>query len=405
MLKLPKAFWLLFLGQTLNRIGLLVPAFLVLYLEEGRLADPSSTPVVLGLFGAGVVSAGLVGGVIADIIGARRTIMGAQVACVLVSVAMIFSTNIYLIGLFALIGGFLSAVHRPAGAGLVAALVPQENFSRAYSMLHVGFNVGASLGPVLSGFLLAAYPPALFIAWSVSSLLYLLLMRAVPKDIAVPLRGGDQPWTVGRALRGVVEPFRNPVLFAYLLLSFLLACIYLQAGSALPLHMASVGLNPEQIGLVLAVNAVLMVGLLPFVPKLTARMGESAPMALGSLLVGLGFGLNALATNMSWFAVAVVIWTVGEVVYVPMAATFLARRAPARLTSTYQGSFFFAWNLGLIAGGPLGIVSAREFSYSALWLGTMVLGLLVAIGFALLPKLPGYSVLPAQVPAEDTAAA
>jgi hypothetical protein len=71
----------------------------------------------------------------------------------------------------------------------------------------------------------------------------------------------------------------------------------------------------------------------------------------------------------------------------------LARRAPAELTSTYQGSFFFAWNLGLIAGGSLGIVIARTFSFSVLWIAMMILGIFVALGFKLMTRIPHYGVV------------
>ncbi|WP_406482003.1 MFS transporter [Streptomyces platensis] len=386
-----RPFWLLWSGQTANRFGVLVPAFLVIYLEQSKIATAAVTPVILGLFGAGVVAAGLIGGVVADRFGARRVILTAQLGVVATAAVLAFVDNIYVIGVCSPLAGLLTAVDRPAAAGLVTALVPKEHFTKAYSFLHVGFNIGASLGPVLSGFALAIWPPALFLLWAGAGVLYFVLVWALPKDQLTEERTAE-PWSARRAAADMMEPFRSPVLLTFLGLSFVLACVYLQFEAALPLHMDHEGISPSTIGLVFAVNAVLMVAALPFVPKVTERMKENTPLVIGAILVAIGFGLNALAHDVPWFVGALVIWTLGEVIYVPMASTFLGRRSPDGQASTYQGSFFFAWNLGLILGGPLGIVIARQFGFAVLWIVLAAVGFAVAIGFKAMARISDYDV-------------
>src|SRR5262245_40932054 len=96
---LPKSFWLLWLGQTLGRIGILAPAFLVLYLQETGLTNNNTTPLIVGLFGVGVVASGLVGGILADTIGPRRTIIIAQPVAVLAALLFAVVTNVFLLSL------------------------------------------------------------------------------------------------------------------------------------------------------------------------------------------------------------------------------------------------------------------------------------------------------------------
>jgi MFS family permease len=387
---LPKSFWLLWFGQTLGRIGILAPAFLVLYLQEGKLTDAHTTPIIVGLFGAGVVASGLIGGVLADMIGPRRTIILAQPVAVLAALLFTQVTNVYLISLLCLVAGFLSAVDRPAGAGLIAKLVPREQFSRAYSLFLVGFNVGMSLGPVAAGFLLALYPPALFIMWAVCSVVYAALISVLPADEARSTRPEDGTTMFRYVVREVAEPFRSRVLLVFLLLTFLLACIYLQVNSALPLDMRAGGLGPEKIGIVLAINAVLAVVLLPLVPRVVKGMRDATPLVLASVLVAVGFGMTALAHGLPLFVAAVVVWTLGEVLWAPMSTTFLAKRAPAGRTSTYQGAYFFAWNVAFIVGGPAGIAVGNTLGYGTVWIGTLVIGLGVALGFKLMTKARDY---------------
>ncbi|WP_406149303.1 MFS transporter [Streptomyces sp. NBC_01012] len=391
---LPKAFWLLWCGQTVSRLGTLAPAFLVLYLEDNGLVAPGTTPLVVGLFGAGVVLSGLVGGVVADLIGPRRTIVAAQPVAATMALLFALADHVVVLCALSLITGFLSSVDRPAGAGLISSIVPKEQFSKAYSLFLVGFNIGMSLSPVLSGFLLEVSPTALFIVWAASSLIYAALVFAVPAD-PPPVRDSGRtagiPTLLRSAARDIAEPFRTPVLVGFLLLTFLLACVYLQVNSAFPLGMRDAGLTSGNIGFVLAVNAVLSIVLLPLVPRLVGSMRAHVPLILAALFMALGFGSNVFAHSMIAFTLATVVWTLGEVIWAPMSATFIADRAPAGRIGTYQGSYFFAWNAAFVVGGPAGLALAHSSGYPALWMSVLGLGLAVALGFALLPRLAGFT--------------
>jgi MFS family permease len=385
---LPKAFWFLWTGQMFSRIGTLAPAFLVLYLQQSDLAGTHTTPVIVGLFGSGVVLSGLIGGALADAFGARRTILFAQPAAVVTALLFVPATNIVAIGVLCLLAGFLSGVDRPAAAGLIAELVPRDQFSRAYSLYLVGFNIGMSLAPVFAGLLLAWHPLGLFFVWAASCVVYAALVRTLRAEAARPAQEKGAA-LVKRAAAGIAEPFRTPALAAFLVLCFLLACIYLQVNSTLPLNMRDEGLSPQRIGVVLAVNAVLAIVLLPWSPRAVKELRPETPLVLAAALFAVGFGLNAFAHGIGMFVVAVFVWTAGEVLWAPMSANYLALRAPAGRTGTYQGAYFFAWNAAFVVGGPLGVTVADAYGYGALWIGTFALGGAAALGFALAVRVLG----------------
>jgi MFS family permease len=383
---LPKAFWLLWFGQTFNRAGVLAPAFLVLYLEGSKLTDARTTPLVVGFFGAGVVMAGLVGGLVADLIGERRTIIIAELTAVVTALLLGISSNLLSISLLALLAGVLSTADRPVAAGLIARLVPQQRFAQAYSLFLSGFNVGMAVGPVLSGLLLTFYPPGLFLLWSACSLIYAALVWILPADPARP--EWRQPGTslIRNLGRGVAEPFRSPALRGFLLLTFLLALVYLQLNSTLPLDMRLKGLRPAEIGLIFALNAVLPIALLPLVPRVVRGMRVETPLAIASVLIGIGFGMQALAHDVRAFAAALIVWTLGEILWGPTSTAFLAKEAPAGRFSVYQGAYFLAWNAAFVIGGPIGLTVANRFGYGRLWIATLILGLAAGLGFKLLGR-------------------
>ena len=71
---LPPTVWTLFAGTIINRLGYLVTPFLVFFLAA-RGVTGTQTSWVLGALGAGNLIGPAVGGVLADRIGRRRTML------------------------------------------------------------------------------------------------------------------------------------------------------------------------------------------------------------------------------------------------------------------------------------------------------------------------------------------
>lgn len=401
-MKLSKAYWLLWTGQILNRIGLIAPAFLVIYLQNNGTISTESASLIVGLFGVGIVLAGLIGGVIADSIGPRKLILISQPIAVLTALLYLVFHDPILVGILALLSGMLSTIERPAGAALISKMVPQEQFPRAYGLHLMGFNVGTTLSLVLAGLFLEVFPIGIFILWAACSSLYWCFAKSLPADQVIK---NLESFSFKKLGRDIAEPYRQRSLVIFLGLCFIVALIYLQINSSLPLHMLSEGINSAQIGVVLAVNAVLSIVLLPLVPKLVAKWSDSTPLVLAALFVGVGFGLNAFAHDIPFFLVALIIWTLGEVLWAPMSAGYLAARAPEGRTSSYMSSYFFVWNTAFMIGGPLGLVVANSFGFPVLWLAALALGLLGALGFKLLavPQKPELKIDPEKAPSRTVA--
>ena len=77
---LPAAYWRIWTGSLVNRSGSFVAPFLALYLTTVRGLSVAQTGVVLACYGAGSMAARPVGGVLADRVGRRATLVGT-LAC------------------------------------------------------------------------------------------------------------------------------------------------------------------------------------------------------------------------------------------------------------------------------------------------------------------------------------
>jgi MFS family permease len=89
-------------------------------------------------------------------------------------------------------------------------------------------------------------------------------------------------------------------------------------------------------------------------------------LAWGTALIGVGFGLTALAHSASHYMVTVLIWTLGEIAVVPIASTVVAALAPPALRGTYQGAYSVAWAISWIVGPVAGTQALASFG-GRLW--------------------------------------
>ncbi|MFI0976239.1 MFS transporter [Streptomyces sp. NPDC021093] len=379
---LPATFWLLWSGTLLNRLGTLVPAFLSLYLTAQARTPPGVLGILAGCWGAGALAGALAGGALADRVGPRGTILISQLAAVVALLPLLTVRQPGALAALVLLCGVSSTLHRASGTVVVSATVRASEHVRAFGLLYWAWNIGAAVSPVVSGFLLQTSAHWLVVLNVTTALLYSAAALRLPgsagcgrpceNDGNEPTAGRTQVWS--RA----TEPFRSAPVAPFLLLSFCLAAIYLQKQSTLPLDMAGHGLSPRQYGLVMSLNGLLIIAALPLVARLVKRIGSSAQFLWAALLLAIGFGSNALAHTPWTYAAAILVWTAGEILLVPQASAFLVRHAPEGRVGSYQGAYFFVWNLGLVLGAPLGMAILQGWGSRALWLGCLALGLAVA---------------------------
>jgi MFS family permease len=100
-------------------------------------------------------------------------------------------------------------------------------------------------------------------------------------------------------------------------------------------------------------------------------------MALGYVLIGLGFGLNAWCRSIPTLLLAMTIFTLGEMISSPTTSAVVAKIAPERLRGRYMGMLGLAWNGAGVLGPQFGF---RLFGVDPrfVWFGCAVLGLAAA---------------------------
>jgi MFS family permease len=379
---LPAAFWYLWTGTLVNRLGTFVSPFLAIYLTTQRGFSAAQAGLVLGIYGAGAAAGVLLGGVLADRWGRRRTLVTAQVSAAATMLTMGFVRDRYAILGVALLLGLATEMARPAFSAMMVDIVPERDRLRAFTLNYWAINLGFACSAVLAGLAAQADYLLLFVIDAATtlvtaSIVFTKVRETHPLRAARPSPVRGTPGVAGPGLRAV---FADRVFLGFVGLNLLLALLFMQHISTLPIAMGKDGLSPATYGSVIALNGVLIVAGQLFVPRLVGGRNRSRVLALAAVVTGLGFGLTATADHALLYALTVLVWTMGEMLNTPSNSTLIAELSPAEMRGRYQGVFSLSWSAASFAAPIAGGFLQEHAGNTALWLSCAGVGLVVAAG-------------------------
>ena len=385
---LPRTYWVLWVGLFINRAGTFVMPFLALYLTRGRGLDVATAGAIVSVYGLGATVASPLGGWLADHVGRRATMVGALSLGGLGMIALGFARDLVVIVPLTFVVAMLGESYRPAMQAAVSDLVPPRDRVHAFSVLYWVINLGFSVGLLLAGLLASKSFLWLFLGDGLSSLAFAFVVwRLVPETRPAVVAHAERAPASG-LLQGFLAPYRDGPFLAFVLLSVLAMLVFMQHIAAVPLEMSSRSVPPEWLGFILALNGIVIVLVQPFLAPWLGRFDRSRVLAIGSVLMGAGFGMNAFATGPALFALSVVVWTVGEILVLPTGNAVVADVALPSMRGRYQGAYGLSFGLAGFGAPLIGTAVLQRWGSLALWSGCLCAGLAVAAGqLALAPRL------------------
>ena len=374
---LPRNAWLLALVQFVNRSGSMVLFFLSLYLTRKLGFTLAEAGQAVGVFGFGALLGAWLGGVLCDRLGATAVQRLSLLLGGLNLIAMGYWRTHEALLAAAFMQGIFSEALLPGNTTAMARECPPAIRTKGFALNRLAANLGVTIGPVLGGFLAMWNYRALFWVDGLTSLAALAVFNAF-------FRGESRkPMDAGAASAFDTPPSgpRHHLPFLFLM-TFGIGLIFSQLFSTYPLYMHSAyGFVESRIGQLLAINTILIV---LFEMVLLHGLQKIAPLkliAVGALLNGLGFALTPLGRGFPYAGMTVAVWTMGEMLCLPLLTAEIANRSHEGNRGRHMGwfgvSFSLAWMLGPVAGSEV----YSHFSPLALWLGCGGLGVLLSLGF------------------------
>jgi len=302
----------------------------------------------VGAYGVGSIVSILVGGVLSDRLGRRRTLLASLFGGGLLALGMGAAPSFAVFAPLLVAFGFVADLYRPAASSMLGDLLPSSQRALGFAALRTAVNLGFAVGMSVGGLVAEWKWRLLFVGDGATTLLYGILVYAWIRETRPAEAAGA---SAAAPAAPVPSAWRDPV-FLQGAASSLLFCTLVFVGlTVLPLTITAAAGYPAAVyGLIVGLNGLLIA--LVEMPVVDALRGvrRLRAAAAGVVLTGLGFGIIGLVWHWSWFVLAVLLWTAGEILTTPQLVAFMADWAPPAARGRYLGLYHATWSLGLTLG-------------------------------------------------------
>lgn len=403
-------FWGLWVTLLILWMGRFVTSFLSMYLVSDMHVSAGVAGTIVSMYGFGGIFGCLYGGALSDRFGRPAMIVIGNLGSAAMLVLLAFIGNPWIMAIALLAYGAISSMPTPAVAAYVSDVVPFRKQKRAYSLQTWAANFGFAIGPIIANQLVKiSYALMFYVEAAVlvfATILMIVFFKEVglgkrPRGEVAPARASQAAESAaGNAVEHAVKqtgesqrPQRFSVwrsyrracadgaLMSMVVLMFLYTLAYYQIVSGLPISMTQIGLGTDEYSSLLTINGGLLCLLQIPAIGLFQRMSNTRVLVLGMSITAVGYAFQIGANSWVAFAIATVLWTLGELGTFPIAATTVANIAPKDVRGTYQGLYNLVWSLSNAFSPLVGGWILNAFGSRVLWICCTVMFVIVAIGF------------------------
>lgn len=339
--RLPAPVRLLVWGTLVNKLGTFIFPYLSLVLMRDFHMSPASAGLLMTSYGLGAIVSVLVGGVLTDRLGRRRTLIVSMGGGGALAVAMGAAPSLaWFVPL--LIGfGFLADLYRPASSAIVSDLLAPAERALGFAALRTAINLGFAVGVVLGGVLADVGCRWLFVGDGLTTLACAVVLAVgVPETKpASPASPADAPTAA--------SPWRDGVFLTMVASSTTLCLMFFSFVTVLPLTVTEWAGYPAWVyGVLMAMNGTLIALFEISATHALRRFRRLRVAALGALCTAVGFGTMGVWPHWIWFVFTGLFWTVGEIFFAPQQMGFVADWAPKDARGRYISLYQASWTAG-----------------------------------------------------------
>lgn len=362
---------------------MVIPLIAIHYVDDLGWAA-GAIGLVLGMRQLTQQSLTLVGGALADRIGARGLITAGMLIRTVSFVLMGFATSYPILLASALLAAVGGALFDSPSSAAIAALTSGPERSRYYSTLGVVGGLGMTLGPLVGALLLKqTFSLVAFIAAGCFFVAFLVTLFLMPP---VRVSTGDRGLLGGIRMALSDRPF---MVYTALLMGYWF--MWVQLTISLPLEARAITGTSDAVSWIYALNSVMGIVLqYPLLWLVERWLKPTQILVVGIMIMSLGIGSVALANSTTSLLICVALFAIGRLLASPTQQTIAAQMAnPAVL-----GSYFGVNALAIAVGGGIGNTFGgvlygfgNAIALPALpWLIFSCAGLISALGLGLMGR-------------------
>ena len=378
--------WILAITMFINRSGSMVLLFASLYLTNDLHFSIAEAGFAMSFYGIGSVLGSYAGGWLAD----RRHFFSIMLFALLSSggillLLLVVETPL-LVSIIIFCYSFTADMFRPANSKAIVLFSTAENRTRSVSLVRLAVNLGFTLGPAAGGFvaLYLGYRWLFVIDACTSFAAAAMLFRFLPRDAGA----------VAQKQAGVSGPrslsaYRDwPYLVFILLVAFYGICFF-QLFASIPQFFSRIcHYREDTIGLLLALNGILVVVIeMPLVTLLEKKQKLFPFIIAGTLCLPAAFSILLFGNGaMAAAAVYTVMITMAEIFAMPFMMNYALSRPGKDRQGQYSALYSIAFGLSNIFAPLFGLGIADRFGFYKMFYCFIVLSIVTAAGFWMLSR-------------------
>ena len=398
----PRAFWIYNIIVFIDRLGgfMLYP-FFALYLTQKFDIGMSTVGILLAIFSFSGMIGSTLGGAIADRVGRKVVIIFSLIFSSLSALGIGLAPSLGIFVAIIFVAGTLSNIGHPAHEAVVADLLPVDKRAEGYGIIRVVFNLAVIVAPPLAGLLISNSYLTLFIVDAAISLVSAAVVLLALPETKPQAHADAKPETMKQTFAGYGRVFKDVPFLAFIGVTVMMTLVYMNMNSTLGVYLRDHhGLPELSYGLLISINAVIVVMLQFWVTRRLKKNRPMLMMAAGSILYAIGFAMYGFVASFALFVIAMIIITIGEMVVTPFQQSLVASFAPEDMRGRYMAVSGLTWSISFMVGPYFAGLMLDSANPNLLWAACGIVGILATLGFTLLDR-----VRQASAPVADPAAA
>lgn len=329
--------------------------FLAVYLASKGMSD-ARAGLVVSAYGLGALIAAPAGGYLSNRLSPLAVMKAALLLQGLILLTFLTAGSFASYLCLTLVWALAGEPFRPASMALIARMADATQRRMALALNRVAANVGTAVGPALGCVFIQTRPSSIFVVNSAASIAAAALLASSLRGKRLEAAADEAACRDSRHVDTRESPVTRDALLVILALIPAFAVFYQYRSTMSQYILDRQILGPHLYGLLLPINAVLVIAVNVPLNVCLRRWPEKFGMSLGAFLIGAGFGGFALTGTFPGVLACVVVWTLGQVTLFSSSDCYVSRVAGeqgGRYVGLYHAAVSFAAFVGPGCGSLL----------------------------------------------------
>jgi MFS family permease len=382
----PSTFWVVIGALFIDRLGgALIFPFIALFITSKFTVGMTEVGQLLMVVAITSVFGSMFGGALTDKFGRKVMMIFGLVVSALSALALGLVDDLNLIYMVGGVVGLFANVGGPAQQAIIADLLPEVKRVDGFGLLRIVANLAITIGPAIGGILATHSYIWLFLLDAVASTITAFIVLVLVPETK-PEVGSDRPSeSVFAALGGYSKVALDGLFVSFILASMLMVSAYVQMNSTLSVYLRDVHGVPDQgYGYILSLNAGMVVLLQFWITRRIKNLPPMIVMALGTLLLAIGFSMYGFVSVYVLFMLAMVIITVGEMFVAPVGQALVANFAPEHMRGRYMATYGFSWTIPMAFAPWVAGLIVDNYDPNWVWYACGIVSMVAVASYVLL---------------------